>query len=205
LADEPRSADPVDTTEDSERVAATARLQELVANGELSLDRFSQALERVLAARTRADLEAAMTGMPPLVHLTPSARRLAQPLEVATGLQHLRLGPGWQLASRTTVSTGTGKCTLDLTAATWDSLEVDLHLRTATGAIDVIIPEGVAVQMASVKGNVKLESLVPPAPASPLLRVFAETGVGRVRFRHPREPRPAGQARWRLGRRRRRS
>ena len=203
MADQPHSADPVDSTDDAERVAATARLRELVANGELSLERFSQALDQVLAARTCADLEAAMTGMPPLVHLTPSSRRLAQPLEVATGLQHLKLGPGWQLASQTMVSTGTGKCTLDLTAAAWDSLQVDLHLKTTTGAIDVIIPEGVAVQMLSAKGSVKLEPLVPPAPGSPLLRVVAETGVGWIRFRHPRKPRPAGRARWRLGHRRR--
>ena len=179
-----------EVVDDADRVLATARLQQLVARGELSLERFSQAVGEVLAAGNQAELEAAMTGMPPVVRLTPSARRLERPLEVITDMHSLKLGQGWQLASRTTVTTGTGKCTLDLTAATWDSLEVDLHLKSGSGAIEVTVPEGVAVQMLSARGNVRLEDLAPPLPGCPVLRVEAESSLGRIRFRHPAVPTP---------------
>ena len=189
---------------DADRVAATARLQDLVAKGELSLERFSHAVEQVLAAGSQAELEAAMTGMPPVVRLTPSSRRLEQPLQVDTGMHPLKLGQGWQLASRTTITTGTGKCAVDLTAATWDSLAVDLHLKSGSGAIEVTVPKGVAVQMLAAKGDVRLEGLAPPLPGSPVLRVVAESSIGRIRFRPPAAPSSKKERRRVFGRRRRR-
>ena len=110
----------LDGVDEHDRVAAIDRLHELVRGGSLSLERFSAILEQVLAAVGHADLEAAMSALPPVVRLTPASRRLAQPLVLrADGA--LKLGSGWQLAADTTISVAFGTAWLDLTAASWDA------------------------------------------------------------------------------------
>lgn len=186
-------AEPVD---DADRVAAIGRLHELVGPGSLSLELFSSALEQVLAATTNAELELAMKALPSLIHLTRASRRLEEPLEVRVGYNILRLGAGWQLAAHTSVRVATGICVIDLSQASWDATEVDLHLRTATGVIDVIVPEGVAIQMLSVSGQLKLRTSAPAIPGGPLLRITSHAATGFVRIRHPKLPRGGIRRRW---------
>jgi hypothetical protein len=182
----PVAPEPVD---DSERLAAVARLRDLVGTGGLSLERFTASLEQVLAANDQADLEMAMAATPSLVRLTPASRRLSQPLKLDAGIAKLQFGGGWQLARETEVTTNTGKVRLDLTAATWDAREIDLHLKTNTGKIEVIIPKGVAVQMVSATNRVRMDNLAPPVPGAPVLRVVASTstGAGRITLTHERQ------------------
>jgi hypothetical protein len=188
---------PHEPVDDGDRLAAVARLNDLVGNGGLSLERFSASLEQVLAANDQADLEAAMAAMPSLVRLTPASRRLSQPMRLDAGISRLERGVGWQLASETTVTSSTGRVRLDLTAASWDAQVIDLVLRTTTGKITVIVPRGVAVQMVSATGRVTLDDLASPVPGSPVIRVVASTspGGGRIRFEHPSQQ--AKRRRWR--------
>ena len=155
-------AAPLDGVDEEDRVAAIARLHDLFSTGELSLERFSELLEKVFAAPGHADLEAAMSTLPPLVRLTPTSRRLTKPLVLRAADGGLQLGSGWQLAADTTISTGFGAARVDLTAASWDSCQINLHLET-WGSIDVLVPEGVAVQMLGGSGHVHLESLSAPS------------------------------------------
>jgi hypothetical protein len=181
--------------DDGDRLAAIARLQDLVRRGGRSLERFWASLEIVLAANDQADLEAAMAAQPSLVRLTPASRRLSQPLRLDAGIRRLEPGAGWQLAADTTITSSTGKVRLDLTTASWDAREIDLVLRTSTGRITVVVPEGVAVQIVSATGRVTWDTLVPPVPGSPVVRVTAatSTGGGRIRFKHPS---PHVKTRW---------
>jgi hypothetical protein len=187
---------PLDGVDDEDRTAATDRLHQLVRGGSLSLELFSGALEQVLAAVSHTDLEAALLGLPPVVRLTPASRRLAQPL-VLLADGHLQLGSGWQLAAETTIRVAFGAAQLDLSAATWDANQINLHLETRAGEFEVIVPEGVAVQMVGGSGRVQLARLSPPIPGGPVLRIstIGETGVTRVR--HPKKGRVGPLARWR--------
>ena len=189
----PVSPEPVD---DSERLAAVARLHDLVGTSGLSLERFSASLEQVLAASDQADLEMAMAALPSLVRLTPASRRLSQPLKLDAGIGKLRLGAGWQLAAETEVTASTGKVWLDLTSATWDARQIDLRLRVKTGKIEVIIPKGVAVQIVSATNRVTLDNLVPPVPGAPVLRVTASTSTGGGRIRLAHEPQQRAKSHW---------
>jgi hypothetical protein len=196
--DRPPSAPP-DGVDEQDRVRAIDRLHELVRGGTLSLERFSAVLEQVLAAGGHADLEAAMLALPPVVRFTPASRRLAQPLVLqADGA--LKLGPGWQLAADTTISVAFGTAWLDLTAASWDANEINLRLETRAGAIEVVIPEGVAVQMVGGSGRVQLDSLSAPLPAGPVLRVSTSGPTGVIRIRHPRKRKAGPLTRWTRGR-----
>jgi Domain of unknown function (DUF1707) len=195
LEDRPVSS-PLDDVDDEGRTAAIDRLHELVRDGSLSLERFSAALGQVLAAVSHTDLEATMLALPPLVRLTPASRRLAQPL-VLQADGRLKLGSGWQLAADTTVSVAFGAAWLDLTAASWDANQINLHLETRAGTFEVIVPEGVAVQMVGGSGRVQLEALSPPLPGGPVLRISTVGPTGVIRIRHPKNNRSGPLTRWR--------
>ena len=169
---------------DRDRVAVIARLHDLVANGDLGLVRFSASLEQVLAADWENELEAAVAGLPSIVRLTPSWRKLAQPVVLDAGIHRLELGAAWQLGADTTVKTNTAKVRLDLTEATWDARDVQLHLQSGTGNMEVIVPRGVSIQVVSMTGRVTLEDLAPALPEGPVLRVEAATKTGKIRFTH---------------------
>ncbi|HXY27051.1 MAG TPA: DUF1707 domain-containing protein, partial [Acidimicrobiales bacterium] len=154
--------------DEDDRVEAIARLHDLFSTGELSHDRFSELLEKVLTAPGHVDLETTMLALPPLVRLTPTSRRLTKPLVLQTADGGLRLGSGWQLAADTTISTGFGATRLDLTTASWDSCQINLRLET-WGSIEVLVPEGVAVQMIGGSGHIHLESLSTPTIGGPAL------------------------------------
>jgi hypothetical protein len=190
----PRLA-PLDGLEEQDRMAAIDRLHNLIRGGSLSLEHFSAVLGQVLAARGYADLEAAMSALPPLVRVTPASRRLAQPL-VLRADGDLKLGSGWQLAADTTISIAFGTAWLDLTAASWDANQINLRLETRAGAIEVIVPEGVAVQMVGGSGRVQLQSLSAPVPAGPVLRISTLGPTGVIRIRHPKKGRAGLLTRW---------
>jgi len=177
---------------DSDRVAVIARLHDLVANGDFGMEQFSASLEQVLAADSESELEAAVAGLPSIVRLTPSWRKLSQPVVLDAGIYRLELGAGWQLGADTTVKTSTGKVRMDLTEATWDARDVALHLQSGTGNMEVIVPRGVTVQVVAMTGRVTLDELDPPLPGGPLLRVDAAAKTGKIRFTHER---PAPRAR----------
>jgi len=187
----------LDGVNEDDRDAAIARLHELFSTGELSLDRFSELLGKVFAAPGRADLEAAMSSLPPLVHLTPTSRRLTEPLMLRAADGGLQLGTGWQLATDTTISTGFGAARVDLTAASWDSCQINLRLET-WGSIEVLVPEGVAVQIVGGSGHVHLDSLSAPATGGPVLRISTSGPTGVIRIRHPKERREGLFTRWKL-------
>jgi hypothetical protein len=186
----------LDGVDEDNRVAAIARLHDLFSAGELSLERFSGVLEQVFAAPSHADLEAAMLALPPLVRLTPASRRLTKPLVLQAADGGLQLGSGWQLAADTTISTGFGAARLDLTAASWDTRQINLRLE-AWGSIEVLVPKGVAVQIVGGSGRVQLKSLSPPVPGGPVLRISTSGPTGVIRIRHPNERSGEPFTRWR--------
>jgi hypothetical protein len=178
---------PLDGVDEDDRVAAINRLRHLFSGGELSFEQFSGVLEQVFAAPSRGDLELAMLALPPLVRLTPAARRLAEPLVLHTPDGGLHLGRGWQLGADTTIITGVGTARLDLTAASWDAHLIRLRLET-WGSLEVLVPEGVTVQMVGGSGRVQLDSLSPPVPGGPVLRISTSGPTGVIRIRDNKEP-----------------
>ncbi len=191
---------PVATTAvevgENERDAAINRLHNVFSAGELSHKCLSGALEGILAASTLADLETAMRTLPPLVRRTPSSQRLAKPLVLQSADGSIQLGSGWQLAADTTIRTGLGTARVDLAAASWDAHQINLHLET-WGSIDVLVPEGVAVQIVGGPGNVHLESLSAPVAGGPVVRISISGPTGVIRIYHPGERNGGWFTRWR--------
>lgn len=192
---------PVDPVDEADRVAAVARLRDLVGSGELSFERFSDALDQALAATTHTELETAFTALPSLVHLSPVSRRLSRPVVVEARMSSLDLGSGFQLAADTSVIASIGSVWLDLTSASWDARQVDLRLEATTGSIDVVVPRGVVVQLVHAKGQVVLDNIEPPIPGAPVLRIEATARTGVIRITHDPERVPGAPSRTRRRRR----
>ncbi|HMK96773.1 MAG TPA: hypothetical protein VK425_04440, partial [Acidimicrobiales bacterium] len=121
-------------------------------------------------------------------------RCLMKPLALRAADGGLHLGPGWQLAADTTISTGCGVTRLDLTTASWDAHQINLRLET-WGSIEVLVPEGVAVQIVGGSGRIHLESLSTPVPGGPILRLSTSGPTGVIRISHPdkRSGKPFGR------------
>ena len=137
-----------------------------------------------------------MLALPSLVRLTPASQRLDGPLVLHVPDSALELGSGWQLAADTAINTGFGVARLDLTAASWDAHQINLHLQT-WGSIEVLVPKGVAVQMLGGSGSVQLESLSPPVPGGPVLRISTSGPTGVIRIRHRKKRNGSPFTRWR--------
>jgi hypothetical protein len=191
----------LDVIDEDARAAAIARLHELFIKKGLSFECFSEVLEQILVSSSHAALEMAMSALPRLVRLTPVSRRLAGPLVLRAPDGKLELGSGWQLAADTTIGSGVGSARVDLTAASWDAHQINLRLET-WGSIEVLVPEGVAVQITGTSGgSVELGALCPPLPGGPVLRISTCGPTGVIRIRHPKQRKRGPFARRRRRRR----
>ena len=163
---------------------ATEFVKELYAAGEIDADRFSTGVAGVLAARSEAELAEVVRSLPAPVALTSQERRLAEPLEIHSGLGRLRLAGRWQVASKTHISADLGSIRLDLTEAEFDDHLIDLHVYTGWGSITIIVPTGVGVQVVRHQGGID-SRLDPPVPGLSLVRLDVTTNIGRVHLRRP--------------------
>src|SRR5215831_14110235 len=105
---------------EDDRRRATEFVKELYAAGEIDAERLGAGVDGVLAARSEAELAAVVRSLPAPVALTSQERRLAEPLEIHSGMGRLRLAGKWQVARETHVSAELGSVRLDLTQAEFD-------------------------------------------------------------------------------------
>jgi hypothetical protein len=195
--------EPTEPADPQVVTTAVEYLGTLLSRDLVELDDFDALVARVLATRTRSDLEVVLAALPAVVTMTPPSRRLDHPLSFEARSGPMKLAGRWQVAAQTSVRTESGLVTVDLTDAEFDATVIDLDLEVKSGIIDVIVPRGLAgqlIEQTTGSGFIAnaLDSTA-PLPGLPLLRVHARTGSGIIRLRHPKERR---QRRWFRRRRR---
>jgi hypothetical protein len=171
---------------DAEREQSTELLSRAVVEGRLTLEEFSDRVERVQTARTRNELVTLTEDLPAGPPATASTE-LAHPQQrhVAFCSRLVRSGP-WELAARSEFRSIFGTVTLDLSQARLPGSEVDLEIFNLFGTVTVIVPEGVDV---SVTGGGMFASQViqphtaPPVPGAPKLRIHARGPGGTLYVR----------------------
>lgn len=168
----------------AEQNEATEYVKKLYAAGDLDDEGFVAGLAGLLRAKTDDQLADVVRTLPPPVSLTAADQRLAEPLRIRSGMRRLRRHGCWQLGAETHVSADLGSVWLDLTEAQFDDHDIDLHVSTGWGAITIIVPRGVGVQVIQARGGLRNE-LDPPIPGFPQIRLDATTNIGRIRLRHP--------------------
>jgi hypothetical protein len=176
---------------DAEREAVVGRLRDAAGEGRLTVEELAERIDAAYAARTQEELE-------PLTADLPAAAPGASPAAVGEGMPVGTggaatpslvlgiLGGGdrrgrWRVPERMTVVNVLGGADLDLREATLAAPEVEIRVFSLLGGSDVIVPEGVHVELggfAILGGNdLKLTGPAPP-PGAPVVRVRAWSLLG---------------------------
>jgi class 3 adenylate cyclase len=175
---------------DAEREAMVARLQRACGEGRLSLDEFSERVGLALEARTSTDLELLTADLPALEPPStatatplPSRRQTSWVVGIMSGSDHRGR---WHPAPVTNALALMGGCTLDLRSAEIEGSELVINAVAIMGGIDVIVPEGIQVEMTGLAIFGGKDCRVPdvrPVPGSPVVRVRVFALMGGVTVR----------------------
>jgi hypothetical protein len=176
---------------DSDREQTIAVLREHCVAGRLTLDELSGRIRAVYDARTQADLDTITQDLPALTPMAASASyaraalRKATRWTVACLSSETRKGR-WRLDDQTAAVAFMGSCTLDLRQVALDAPEVTITAISVLGSIEIIVPEGVEVDLGgfSLMGSKDCrtnDALV--HPGAPLVRVQGYSLMGSIMVR----------------------
>ena len=177
---------PVVRISDADRTQAVELLRRHTADGRLTLDEFSERVGLAFGARTQADLERVMADLPAVQAPVPeTARRPAKGWTVSIMGGSRRRGR-WRPRSHTKAVAIMGGCELDLRQAEIDGPEIVITAVAFMGAVDIVVPEGIEVDLSGVPimGGKDLRVRdVAPTPGAPRVRVRAFPIMGGVTVR----------------------
>jgi class 3 adenylate cyclase len=173
---------------DADRQAMVARLQAACGEGRLNLDEFSERVGMALEARTTTDLERLTVDLPaleaPTAWPSPAPRHTTSwAIGIMSGSEHRGR---WHPAPVTNALAFMGGVHLDLRSAEIQGSELEINAVAFMGGIEVIVPEGIQVEMTGIAIFGGKDCRVPdvrPVPGSPLVRVRVFAFMGGVTVR----------------------
>jgi class 3 adenylate cyclase len=186
---------------DAERERVVDRLKTACEEGRLTLDEFSERVAATYAARTEADLNAVVADLPLTTAApVPATTTTAPPGRRATRwtvgiMSGARQRGRYRLHGKTNAVAFWGGCELDLRSAEVEGSEIEINAVAVMGGIDIVVPEGIAVELTgfAIFGgrNLRVKD-VPVLPGSPVVRVRAFALMGGVTVKSkPARPAPA--------------
>jgi Domain of unknown function (DUF1707)/Cell wall-active antibiotics response 4TMS YvqF len=179
---------PAIRASDGDREAAAARLNEAVGDGRLTLQEFSERLDRAYAAVTRSELAPLTADLPTIDPVRGSGR-----------LRRVMLGIFWDsrragpqpLEDEITAIALLGDAVIDLREAKATSKEITIRAYALLNDVDVIVPEGVAVEFSGVAVVGDNRNMVKPVPAGTsrfVVKIHGHALLGDIQIFH-RNPR----------------
>ncbi len=183
---------------DDDRQAVIELLRRHTGDGRLTLDEFADRAGQVFASRTRSELDEVLVGLPSDPH--PALPPAIQP-ERPGGREPATQGPRrrfvaimcgsrargrWRAPREVSAFAFWGGVCIDLRHAAIDGPSVDISAWAIMGAVDVIVPEGIPVEldgMVLMGGATNLTRATDPLPDAPVVRVHARGLWGGVTAR----------------------
>src|SRR3954451_57885 len=167
---------------DTERDACVERLRAAAAEGRLSFEELADRIEVASGAVMRSDLARLVADLPgtAVAHpdATPSLRAMGD----------IARSGAWVVPADSRFRTFMGNIKLDLRQATITEPEVRIHAWTLFGNVDLLVPEGVEVEVQArpTVGKLKYEAGAAVVPGAPRIVLTGGTAFGDVRVRHRR-------------------
>jgi Domain of unknown function (DUF1707)/Cell wall-active antibiotics response 4TMS YvqF len=167
---------------DADREATMDLLREAAGEGQLTLDELSDRIEAAANAVMHSDLVLLTCDL----SAADAMGRAAPPAQVRGFGDVKRSGP-WTVPAENSFRTWLGHVKLDLREAQISATETRIHARALFGNIDLLVPEGIAVEVQARtrlgRTNLKASSGLPGAS-----RVVLTGGTfsGNITVRHPR-------------------
>jgi len=178
MAIEQTASSPAIRASDAERRRLTDLLKQACVEGRLTLDEFGERMDRAIKARTRAELDELTNDLPTGAQgtelATTSRASLTRPA-VSRTLAILssadRTGV-WRIGEHSRVIAVMGGCKLDLRRAAISAPVTTIKVHVVMGNLNVIVPEGVEVDLdaTTIMGSrtMRLKG-APPAPGAPVI------------------------------------
>lgn len=163
---------------DAERTAVVEALRTHCADGRLTLDEFAERVEVALGAKERTELEGALVDLPSVLPTAAaSPQRSRPPVRTTIAVMGGSEQKGrWRLEGEHTAIAVMGGAVVDLRHAEIVGEEVAITAIAIMGAVDVIVPEGIEVELSGLAIMGAKQSRLrgrEPLPGSPLVRVKA--------------------------------
>ena len=172
---------------DAERDAAVERLSAATGEGRLTLEEFSQRMERATTARTRAELDRLVTDLPADVGVAGTvvaARAETPPSWHVSPIGGLKVYGPWRMDRHVIVISLVGGTRLDLSQAELAAPEVTLTKVSLVGGVRVWVPTGIRVEVSGcgLIGGTRVERGTEPGPGVPTVHIRAFSLVGGIRI-----------------------
>jgi hypothetical protein len=191
-----RSAEPekLVRVSDAEREQVVDLLSAACAEGRLTLEEMGGRVSAAYSSVTRADLEPLTVDLPATTGATTLATAASVPANVAvktkkkwlvTVMGELKRGIS-RLPDHTVVVTVMGESKLDLRHALIDSAEIELRMYLVMGEQQIIVPEGVEVEVSGFvfMGEKHVDVAdIRPRPGVPRLHIRVVGIMGEIKIR----------------------
>lgn len=181
---------------DADRDQVAEVLHQAYADGRIDDQEHSERLLAALRAKTFDDLiplTADLVPASPMPAASPGYPTTAptgggDPDRITVALTDVkRVGP-WRVRRRSTVSVLLGSALLDLTEASFDSLDVELNVTQFVGTLTIRVPAGFAVRDETVKvmGSTTIKLVGEPDPRCPSIVIRGTNVLGDIKVRGPK-------------------
>jgi hypothetical protein len=181
---------------DADRDRVATQLREHLTDGRLTLDELSERLDAAYRARTVGELEEITRDLPAAA-LPPAETGRTRGRWVVAVMSGVERKRRWRVPERLNALTLMGAMRLDLRQAVLSSPEVEIAAVCVMGGIEIVVPEGVEVEVsgfAIIGGRDERIADVPVLPGGPRIHVRAYVLMGGVDVRSkPRKALPPGQ------------
>jgi Domain of unknown function (DUF1707)/Cell wall-active antibiotics response 4TMS YvqF len=167
---------------DADRQRTVELLRRHSVDGRLTLEEFAERMGLAYEAKTRDELERLTGDLPAENAAAPATRRKPARWLVAIMGGANRSGT-FRLGPLTHVLTFMGGANLDLRQARLDESEVTVNVVSIMGGTNVVVPEGVQVELTGIAlmgGKSYRPGKSPPSPGAPVVRVRAFGLMGGV-------------------------
>lgn len=171
---------------DSERDRTIDLLRDAAGEGRLTFEELADRVEDAAGARTRGELELLTRDLPaPSGAATAPPGELARPATRSSVFGDVRREGAWVVPARSAWTTCFGDVVLDLRGARVTDAEVVVHASTVFGDIELLVPEGVIVDVRTrtVFGDVRQEAGDVGPAGAPRVILTGGTVFGDVRVR----------------------
>ena len=178
---------------DADREGVISLLNAAAADGRLTPDEHSDRVERAYAARTLGELAVLTTD---LAEPSKQPFRLDSKSNVMAVFGRERRDGRWVVPSTVPVVAVFGEAVLDLREALLQSQRVVIYGTVVGGTLELIVPEGVSVEvLGSTLLTRKINRTPRAVPGSPVVEVRTMAFGGTIRVTSPRRSRWRGSLR----------
>jgi Domain of unknown function (DUF1707)/Cell wall-active antibiotics response 4TMS YvqF len=190
---------PEQRISDADRGRVIDVLKTSCSEGRLSLDEFSERVGAIWAAQTVSQLSIVLADLPhpfgpdltgvvaaPGPGLSPAPSAAPATRWTVAVMSGSRRRGRWRLRHQTNAIAIMGGCELDLRRAEVEGPEIIINALAFMGGIDIIVPEGIEVELSGIGlmgGKEARIADVPILPGSPIVRVRALALMGEVTVR----------------------